>query len=440
MKSEQVAPPAAPALKKEGRRRWSVLTCLCCLASGAAHAQSLTETVQSALNLYPAVLSAKAKTDAARADVDRALSAHHPQIGYGYTRNAYASGVLPSSLEANAQSPTARLNLWSGGRIDADAERSRALTLSNQWQEAFTRDDVALQAVEAYIAWARGIELVELASKNLESHSATLEDIRKIMRADVGRRIDFEQAQVRLDNAVLAKLARQNELTQARQRLSRFWPGVLADKPLGLKEAMQGEGPMGDMPRSLDEVEAAVGDELPAVAQQVAQVRAAQEAIRMARAQYWPTVDVSVARQLNMATWPYKHDTLTQVQLNMPLYTGGAVSAQVSAAVSQLTAAQYALDEARLLAKEKASLAYHEWGTAQARATQGQAQARVGDKVVEGYRLQFRLARRQLLDLLNIQAESFGYQSAAVGAFYDEQIARARLLAAMGALANRFAP
>lgn len=55
-----------------------------------------------------------------------------------------------------------------------------------------------------------------------------------------------------------------------------------------------------------------------------------------------------------------------------------------------------------------------------------------------GYRLQFRLARRQLLDLLNIQAEAFSYQSAAKTAFYDEQVARARLLATTGNLAARF--
>ena len=68
----------------------------------------------------------------------------------------------------------------------------------------------------------------------------------------------------------------------------------------------------------------------------------------------------------------------------------------------------------------------------------GVEQSRVGELVVEGYRQQFRLARRQLLDLLNIQAESFNYQSAAMTAFYDEQVARVRLLAVMGDLAKRF--
>lgn len=68
----------------------------------------------------------------------------------------------------------------------------------------------------------------------------------------------------------------------------------------------------------------------------------------------------------------------------------------------------------------------------------GSSQSEVGDQVVEGYRAQFRVGRRSLLDLLNIQADAFSYRSAARASFHDERIARARLLAAMGELASRF--
>jgi len=67
------------------------------------------------------------------------------------------------------------------------------------------------------------------------------------------------------------------------------------------------------------------------------------------------------------------------------------------------------------------------------------SQSDVGDKLVQAYRQQFRVARRSLLDLLNIQAESFSYRSAALSAFHDERVARVRLLAATGDLARRFA-
>lgn len=420
--------------------KFSVLAVALSAAMGTqVHAQSFSEVVQNALAMYPGIQAARAKTEAARADIERARAAHYPQINYGYTRSSYASGSLPSTVEANTRSPSLRLNLWSGGRIEADAKRAEALTESSVFAEAATRDDVALLAAEAYINWARSIDLFNLAAKNLESHNVTLEDIRKIVAVDSGRQIDLNQAQVRMDNAALIKLQRETELSQARQRLMRFWLGQLPIRPVGLTEALSTNGRLGQVPRSVDQVLSVVTDDLPVVAQQVKQVHAAEKAVSMARGQYSPTVDFTSARQLNLSgVAPYKQDTFSQVQVNMLLYSGGSTSAAVDAAVGQLKAAQFALDEARLIAREKATLAYHEWQSAQGRSTQGASQAKVGDKVVDGYRQQFRLGRRQLLDLLNIQAEAFGYQSTATTAFYDEQVARARLLAVTGDLAKRF--
>ena len=215
-------------------------------------------------------------------------------------------------------------------------------------------------------------------------------------------------------------------------------------QPTGLNEALTNPNLLGQMPQGVAQVVEQINDELPNIAQQKAQVAAATAAVNLAKGQYWPSVDLTSTRQMNLVSTvflgptTYKEDTLTQVQLSMPLYNGGATSAGVKAAVSQLSAAQSTLDEVRLLAREKAVFAYEDWVNAKDRAAQGQEQSRMGEQVVEGYRQQFRLARRQLLDLLNIQAEAFNYQSAAMTAFYDEQVARVRLLALMGDLAKRF--
>ena len=411
---------------------------------GNAQAQSLTEVVQNALANYPALQAARAKTEAARSDIDRARAAHYPQISYGFTRSHYNNTALPASTKQNMNSPSVKVNLWAGGRIEADAERSEALLASSEQLEAVSRDDVAQQAAEAYINWARTLDMYALASKNVVSLTVTLDDIRKIVAVDTGRRIDFDQAKVRLDNATLAKLQRQTELAQARQRLSRYWQGALPMQPTGLNEALTNPNLLGQMPQGVAQVVEQINDELPNIAQQKAQVAAATAAVNLAKGQYWPSVDLTSTRQMNLVSTvflgptTYKEDTLTQVQLSMPLYNGGATSAGVKAAVSQLSAAQSTLDEVRLLAREKAVFAYEDWVNAKDRAAQGQEQSRMGEQVVEGYRQQFRLARRQLLDLLNIQAEAFNYQSAAMTAFYDEQVARVRLLALMGDLAKRF--
>lgn len=407
------------------------------LCASHAQAQSLPEVVQQALAKYPSIVAAQARAEAARAEIGRARSQHFPQISLGAGHNSYSSGQVPSSLGRNTYAPAAKVNLWSGGRIEAEAERAQALTQSSESQGRVTLDEVALQASEAYLNWLRMLDLSELADRNLQAHNDTLEDIRKIAQADMGRRIDLEQAQVRVDNARLAVQLRHAERLQAVQKLRRFWDGTPGVPP-GDSDQVFTQGPLASMPASLEQALERITDDFPGIAQYKAQVLAAEAAIRQAKALYWPTVDLVSSRAFNANT--LRFETLTQVQMNMQVFNGQATSAQVESAVAQLRSAQASLDEARLVVREKVALAWQEWASARSRAELGRSQSSVGDKVVEGYRLQFRLARRSLLDLLNIQADTFNYHSAARAAVHDERLARARLLASIGDLAQRFAP
>lgn len=415
---------------------WSALMWALACASGPAMAQTLPQVVERALQAYPSIQSANAKANASRADIDKARSAHQPQIGLTAAGNQYSSGSVPSSVGRTSLSPTAKLNLWSGGRIEAEATRAEALTRAAEFQRDGTLDDVAQQACEAYLNWDKTADLYSLAVRNVNSHKETLEDIQKIAKVDSGRRIDYEQALVRMENATLALQQRKADLAQAMQKLRRFWPDDMDARPVGLDAAVSENGVLGRIPMSMASAIERVTDDLPMIAQARAQVQAAEAAVKMAKGQYWPSVDAAVSRQFNTNT--LRFETFSQLQLNAPLYTGGATSALIEGALGQLKATQFSLDEARLVAREKAALAWQEWASARSRSLVGGAQSDVGDKVVEGYRQQFRVARRSLLDLLNIQADSFNYRSAARAAFHDERLSRVRLLAATGDLARRF--
>ncbi len=399
-------------------------------------AQTLPAVVSRALQDYPSILSANAKTAAARSDIARARSGHYPQIGVTATANAYASSTPLAPNQRLSWPPTTKLNLWSGGKIEADTQRSEALTRAAEFQQANTLEDVAQQAAEAYLNWAKSADLYNLAVRNVNSHRETLEDIRKIAEVDKGRRVDYEQALVRMENATLTLQQRKSDFSQAIQRMTRYWTGPLDARPSGLDDVVSSVGPLGRIPLTMSGAMDMVSNELPVIAQAQAQVQAAEAAVRMAKGQHWPTIDLAVSRQA--ATSITREEVLTQLQLNAPLYSGGSTSAAVEAAMGQLKAAQFALDEARLVAREKAALAWQEWASAQSRAITGNAQSDVGDKLVESYRQQFRVARRSLLELLNMQADAFGYRSSARTAFHDERIARVRLLASTGDLARRF--
>ncbi len=416
--------------------RTACLVLAASLAPVLLHAQTLPQVVNQALQTYPTVLSASARSAAARNDITRARSAHYPQIGLSATANATSSGSLPLGAERTSISPTARLNLWSGGRIEAEAQRAEALALASDYLQANTLDEVAQLAAEAYLNWAKTADLYSLAVRNVNAHRETLSDIQKIAQADTGRRVDFDQAVVRMENATLALQQRKADFTQAIQRVRRFWPGDMDARPVDLDAVLSDSGELGRIPSSLAQAVGLVSEDLPTIAQARAQLQAAQASVRQAKGQYWPTVDLAVSRQLNTITG--KQDVLTQLQVNAPFYNGGGTSALVESAVNQVKSAEFDLEEARLLARENAALAWQEWASAKARSDTGNAQSQVGDKLVDAYRQQFRVARRSLLDLLNIQADTFNYRSAARAAFHDERLARVRLLAATGDLARRF--
>lgn len=401
-----------------------------------AHAQTLPEVVNQALQAYPAVLAGTARTSAARSSIQAARSAHYPQLGISANASAFSSGGAPLGTERTNISPTASVNLWSGGRIEAEVQRAEALSLAIEHQQSVTLDDVAQLAAEAYLNWAKTADLYSLAVRNVNAHRETLSDIQKIAQADTGRRIDLEQALVRMENANLALQQRKSDFAQAIQRVRRFWPGDMDARPINLDADVLPTGVLGQVPASLAQAMALVSEDLPPIAQARAQLRAAEASVRMAQSQYWPTVDFALSRQRNNETG--RQVAVAQLQMNAPFYNGGGTSALVEGARSEVKSAEFALEEARLLAREKAAFAWQEWASAKSRADTGLSQSLIGERLVTAYRQQFRVARRTLLDLLNIQSDTFNYLSAARAAFHDERLARVRLLASTGELARRF--
>jgi outer membrane protein, adhesin transport system len=416
--------------------KWAFICFTVAIGHTSIQAQSLSEVVHQALQNYPSILSANARTEASKTEIDRVRSAHFPQVGLSASTNVFASGVTPEGVTQSLISPSLRLNLWSGGRIEAEAKRAEALSSASEYLQANTLQDVALIAAEAYINWVKTAELHKLAVRNVNAHKDTLSDILKIYRSDRGRRVDYEQALVRMENATLLLQQRESDFLQSAQRLKRFWSGQLSDTPKDLRSDAQENGPLGSLPASVSQVFDTISDNLPSIAQARAQVAAAEEGVRLAKGNYWPTIDLSISRQFNAST--RNNELLTQIQMTAPIYTGGNTSAQVQGALLQVRAAQFELDEARLLARENAAIAWQEWASATARSATGSKQAVIGEELILSYRQQFRVARRSLLDLLNIQADAFNYSSSAKAAQYDELLARARLLAATGNLVDRF--
>lgn len=390
-------------------------------------AQSLQEAVLTALAHYPSIASAQSKTEAARSDITRAKGAHWPQLSWSGTYNDYRNDALGNRW---TQTPTLSLNLWSGGRIQSDVERSEALAKASQKQEQITRDDVALLSSEAYLQWAHARQMVSLAQENLNTHDKILQDFQTITQVDPGRRIDLNQAQVRHDNARLVLLKNETERAVAAERLARMLMAPAPAEPSGLDFSPP-------VPyTSLDQAQAQLGDQHPVIARLLAQREAAAASIRYAQAQHAPTVNLTHAK----STTPGITDGqfVTQLQLNLPLFDGGTTRGAVGVATANLQALESDLQETRLILGEELASAWASWLSSSSRATMGMQQALTAQDLARGYVQQFRVGRRSLLDLLNIQSDLYTYQSNAATALHESRLSQARILASLGQLANAY--
>lgn len=422
------------ALLKSIRTEWCLATFFA-VCTTASQAQSLSEAVQIALTQYPTIVAAQARSDAAASDIIRARGQHFPQVSWQGTTSNY-SGVNASGAQAAAglipndtwiQSPNVTMNVWSGWRIQSDVERSQATASARGHQQSITRDEVVLLVIEAYLFWARNIELVSLARTNVEAHRRILTDVQKIAAVDQGRQIDVDQARVRFENANLSLQQRETDLAVSAQRLQRMLLGALPKEPTGFATVS------GKLPPTPQDALLAINDTHPQIAFQISQVDAAKAGVRSARSGYSPTVDVSYGKQVSQGSG--QGDYITQVVINAPIFSGGQTYGAVGSAQNELVAVEQGLNEARLTVRERLLSVWPELLSARERIKLGKSQIQNGQKLVNGYELQFRVGRRSLLDLLTVQSDLYNYQSEKVVATFDERIAHARILAAMGKLA-----
>ena len=403
------------------------LSALLLSLQSAAFAQNMHEAVQIALKQYPSILAAQANQRGAEADITRAQGAHWPQVAWSGTYNSYNAPRIPNNW---IQSPTVSVNLWSGGRIESDVEQSRARAESGRQQVNITRDQVALTAVQSYLNLARSLEMHRIATENLAAHRRIYQYISTIVQVDVGRQVDLEQAKGRMDNAALALEQTRAALADANARLRRMLLGQVPAQPQGF-EAIPGQ-----LPPDLESALSYTGETNPVIAQQMALIRAARANVRSAQSQHSPQVNATYGKQTYQGT--AQGDYVAQVTVTVPIFQGGTAYGANQVAQAQLEAAQHNLQDAQLTLKETVRNSWSSWKSAENRMKTTVGQVRSGAAVLNGYWEQYRIGRRQVLDLLNAQSDLYNYQVNQVAAKFDALNYRATILANIGQLANNY--
>ncbi len=271
------------------------------LAPFSVCAAPLGEEVKHLLDTHPQIAAAKQGVRAADEGINESGAAFYPQIffdgEYGWedvdSPATRARGLLGG--DPNKTGPRDRqtlefnLNVFDGFRKYADLQRSRLEKSAAEFNLEATRQQIAFQAVTAYLDVLRQRQLVELAllSESNIQRQLNLEDER--VRRGSGLTVDVLQSKSRLQIAKEFRVGREGALRNAQSR----YVQVFGRAP-GVAEMADPAPPIDTLPTTLeDAVKAARGDN-PQLSTSARQIDIADQVKRSAKADYFPKVDFVV--------------------------------------------------------------------------------------------------------------------------------------------------
>lgn len=369
-----------------------------------AQALGLSEAVLQAAQWHPSIAEAIGNLYKQGEGINVARAGYYPQISGGL-RTGYDTGY-GGDRSSQAINLSLKQMLYDFGKVDHAVSAAQAAAARAQANILLVVDDLARDTAYAWIETRRYEQLIGIARDQIRGVGDIANMARQ--RSDMGAstRSDVVQAESRVQSAraVLEEYSAQYERWRSTLAalLGRATPVSLDERP----------------PQELAQAckRPSQGDErLPAVLMALAQRAQGQAELAQAKAEAYPTV--SLQPQVNhYLDNDYNRDnsrldrTQAGIYLNVevPIYQGGSISARSRAAGYALTAADSAEDAARLQARR--GLAEATAQTAGLGRRLNSLEARQ-DSIQEARMLYGRqyldLGTRPLLDLLNAEQEIY---------------------------------
>lgn len=316
----------------------------------------------------------------------------------------------------------------------ANAETARLEAEYEQSYEAFL-----LRVAEAYFAVLTQIDQVAFSRSQEEALSRQLEQAQQRFEVGLTAITDVHEARARFDQARAATIVSENALEDAREAL-RELTGATPASIRALARDLKMTGPEPADPEAWVARALAENPRLKSLEQQRL---AAEAGIESARAARWPTVSgtlsYSDSRDLGDSR-PFSADessgTSARIGVDIPLYTGGRVSARIQQAVFSRDAAVEGLEQERRATTRTARNAYRAV-LASISEVEARQQALISaQSALEATQAGFEVGTRTIVDVLLSQQTLFLAQSDLSRARHAFILNGLRLKQATGTLAR----
>lgn len=404
------------------------------LLSGGTWADTLPEAIKDGLKLNPEVRAELAKYRAYRYDLREGKADYYPQIdlnaGIGYEE--YKSPTVSKAKGLTRQELAIKLtqNLFRGFATQNNVKRLQARLDAQALYAESVVSDIALEISKAYLEILRSQELVQLGKLNVENHKKIFQQIKMRFDSGLSDEVELDQAKARYALVQSNLLAQKSKLADARARYHRL-VGHDAPRELSL--------PTFDYKIPPD-IETAIKIALtdhPRLLSAYADVAEAKAQAFANKGSFYPTVNLEVEKRWDRDTNGVKgstEDFQAMVRMNYNLYKGGADEAKYKSTVALYQQAMEIRNRTRREVMEDLRYAWDTMTMAQNQMQYLDQHIQLTRSTLLGYRKQFSLGRRSLLDLLNTENEYNQALTKMTETRYDLLQAQYRVVADMGHL------
>ncbi|MFL5555945.1 MAG: TolC family protein [Gemmatimonadaceae bacterium] len=404
---------------------------------------SLAEAINMAQANSPQAIQAEGSERTSRAARTSAVGAILPsatlsagrviQFGGGQTRiNQNGEQVAVASSPTNSTGLSLNMTLFDGGQRLYALRTAKYDIAAAEANRVAVKYNVALQVKQQYYAVLAAIESRDAAQLQMAQAREQFKTSVAKVRAGVATRSDSLRGVIQVGNAQLAVITAQSNKEAADAALTRLVgsPVPVTADPASVQENMAA------LPDSAEL--AALALHGPAVQQAQANVDAAEESRKAAKATYLPSLNASYSRNgsgtdpFGLGDRPYSYNGRLSFSLSYPIFNNFAREEQVVRAKVAETNAQVALRDAQLGAQESLTQNMGALRAASQRVAVQVASVAAAEEDVRVQQQRYNIGASTLLDLITSQAALATAEQALIQARYDYRIARAQLEALIG--------
>ncbi|MFB9355872.1 TolC family outer membrane protein [Sneathiella chinensis] len=401
--------------------------------SAPVHAGSLAEAVQSTVMNYPEIGEASANRRAIDQELEQAHGLYYPSIdlaaggGKEWTDTVSIDDKWLTRTEGSISLTQTLLDF---GAREAEVERQSARVDGAAYRVRERAEAIGLDAVQAYLDVLRNLEIVNLATENLEIHKRTLKEINDRVDAGQSGVGDVQQTEARVAAAEDTLVETMRQLDNAEIAYRR----IVGEAPMNLELPEFNDGVL---PANLEDIITIGLESNPDIRFARSDLKTSEAEIKAAEANFYPTVNLELDANANNDTDGVKghnDDFTAMVRLRYNLYRGGIDLGRQREAVERKSETQQRVARFERLVEEEIRQSWSSLARSQGRAAALSDQVVANGQVASTYRQEFQIGQRDLLDMLDADNELFNSRTSLATVEYSVLFAKYRLLATMGRL------